>query len=146
MPDETLDDRWFARELPVLLAIGRLGTPDRQVNDDDVADAVGLSMLELGESLRWLHEGGYVASHRAGGMPFLRLTLTEKGRRQVGVWPKADDAVAAFLDALEAAADQAEDPDRKSRIRSAAAALRDVSTEAFGGALAAALAAGLGLS
>ncbi|GAA5150107.1 hypothetical protein GCM10023340_26490 [Nocardioides marinquilinus] len=54
--------------------------------------------------------------------------LTERGRRAVGLWP-SERSADQLVDLLRRAEDLTDDPDERSRIRQAAAALHGVSSD-----------------
>jgi hypothetical protein len=59
--------------------------------------------------------------------PMAHVHLTPRGARAIGMWPSADQA-SAFLSALAAAVDEAEEPKAKSRLSAALGALKELPT------------------
>ena len=73
-----------------------------------------------------------------GGLPFVAaMTLTERGRRAVGLWP-AEGGVEALVYALERAAEQASTTEQRSRLETAARAVAGVGRDVMVEVLAAA--------
>lgn len=107
---------WDERERPILEAIAA-GEAGRDLNNDDVAEATGLSRDDVDRGLLALYEADYVTGTDAAAEELcylLGMRLLERGRRAVGVWP-ADDSGEALLDLLRARIADADTDEERSR-------------------------------
>ncbi len=118
----------------MLEAIARLeDTPNRNWLPDLVAET-GLDLGTVNQSLRRL-DGEYVTFKplNVAQEPYpprvLDVRLLPKARRAIKQWPSPEDALAAVVEALQAAADETEDPEEKSALRKAAGALPRLSVD-----------------
>ena len=128
---------WEMRELVILRAIQRAQEEGADANAAAKA-AVDLSPEVYRETVASLADGRYIVAtiQRAwgGGVVVARVErLTPEGRRAVGQWPSETDAAALLVALLEERADAEPDPEKRGRIRQAAAAVggvgRDVVAE-----------------
>jgi hypothetical protein len=99
-----LDDVWTTRDLPILLELARRldgGIDDRQA-------AVAAAALE---------DAGYIDGVHVEEMrgPLIATHVTEKARREVGLWPSAETGVDRLVAALDVLAEQAEDEEERTR-------------------------------
>jgi hypothetical protein len=127
----SLPDLWSTRDLPVLRRIAHVVVVDNEAEarPEVVAAELGIETDDAVRSMVWLHDAGYVEALTAdsmGGKYRLVTGLTERGRRVVGIWP-SEDSVDALVDALDRAADEADDPEEESKLRKLATGFRNVS-------------------
>jgi hypothetical protein len=83
-----------------------------------------LTRVDAAAGVRYFPAGD--AADSMGGKYRLVTGLTERGRRVVGIWP-SEDSVDALVDALDRAADEADDPEEESKLRKLATGFRNVS-------------------
>lgn len=122
-----MESTWETRDYPVLEAIVRLydseGSAvsavsvqqleaDTRFSEKDVQKAV---RALLGEDPAFINVGPM-----RGGSFSLVGGVTGHARRTVGAWPTADSLSERIVVALNDAADQEQDPEKKSRLRHAA--------------------------
>ena len=144
-----LPDTWATRDFPVLVAIasaldrapGRpvkvsslVGLPPQLSPNDVIAAAVALDGVFV--------EGKSVL--RGGQGLYTAMRLTERGRRAVGLWPE-DDPLEALITALQEAAQQAHDPQDRSRLQNIAKSITEVSSEVMAGVVTAVITSQAGL-
>jgi hypothetical protein len=82
-----------------------------------------------------LRDEGYLTFSREIGY-FFDVTLTGKGLRSIGVWPSPADPVTALLEAINKAAESANDPDERSKLRTLGEAASEVGKNTLAGVLA----------
>jgi hypothetical protein len=119
---EMLDDQWEARDRPVLVDVARKLTEMQRTlstgDPDTMAAIVALTPTYLNARVQRTGDGKpYVATIQG---------LTDRGRREVGLWPNEEATADALIDLLETAADQAEDSDDAGALRKAARQLKTV--------------------
>lgn len=142
-------DRWYSRELPVLLVIAERMNANPA---DAVHDALLLRELhqrgvlddrdQMMDSLSALHPTYIDASLTASGGTRLptRATvhdLTDLGREVTGLWPTAEDTTEAFLEALRLAEEQTTDPEQKKLLRRGLESFGSVSSSILSNVIAA---------
>lgn len=130
MSHELLNDRWYSRDFPILLAAAKAADSGEELLVDPLCEQLNVRYRDVLAAMDALRDSGYFVnihfSHDMGGT-FSHIRLTEKARRAVGLWPNGDTAAEALLDALRQAEDLAEDPDDRSALRKAAGQLGSVS-------------------
>ena len=119
---ENLRDRWESRDRPALLELARQLDETRSTlhtGDPDIMAAVVALMPTYLDAKVQRSGGGepYVATIRG---------LTDRGRREVGLWPSETAAADALLELLQQAADQVDDEDDAGALRKAGRLLRSV--------------------
>lgn len=139
---DKLDDVWGERDFPVLLEVARrIDAADIMPNVQAVADAVGLPVEQVQLAGAALKRRGLVDAVGSLGNPVVRFReLSGEAYLLTGLHPNGDDAVSALVSALRQAADQAKDPEEKSRLRSLADGALGVTREVLAGVLTAAIA------
>lgn len=117
-----LEDQWDSRDRPILVELARKLAETQQTLHTDDRDAmpaiVALTPTYLDATF-----------HRAAGGQVHHATirgLTERARREVGLWPRADAAADALLELLQQAADVVDDDDDAGALRRAGKLLRSV--------------------
>jgi hypothetical protein len=137
-----LPDLWTTRDNPILRHVAWL----LEVQEEDWVDAwtvertSDFTAKDAGRALMRLYRGGYVDGEPQAGLAddnVLIVRLTEKGLREVGIWPDPTEKAQAFIDALEKAAEQESDPEQKGRLRQLAKSARSVSEGVLGSVIAA---------
>ena len=108
----------------MLLEVARLlDAGERGIRTDEVVDAVGLSETEVAaafEALIDVHLTGGHTPPRAGHVSHVITGMTERGRREVGIWPSEQTALERMIEQLQAIADNTDaDDDTRSRARKA---------------------------
>ena len=132
-----MESTWETRDLPVLEAAVRLldeyaesALPDL----GDLCEATGLDNDSVHRALAAL-QGEYLAYERGGGDGrFTHVkSVTAQARRIVGQWPTPEALVDRLVAALDKAAEQEPNDERRSKLRTVSAALggavRDVAVE-----------------
>lgn len=124
--------QWERIDLPVLERVGDLegdrGTPVKNV--DELAKALGdgwdeaVVLASVGRLVRSGHLDAIDASSHSGD-DWLRLRLSERGRRAAGLWPSNElaDTLLAILDDRIADADDEEERSRWRQLRDSAGAV-----------------------
>ena len=129
----TVEPTWFDRDLPVLETViqllEELGRPGAFVQVQQIAERSGIDAHTVLAALAAM-EHTYVTLNLvlAGGNPNPQMVsgVTAAARRAVGQWPSPESMTDRLLAALDSAAEQEEDPARKSRLRSAADAVAGI--------------------
>ncbi|MGH9250870.1 MAG: hypothetical protein ACRD0W_15295 [Acidimicrobiales bacterium] len=126
----TLPDRWASQDLPVLRRAAQILEVEGggEVRPEGIAADLDITEDAALRSLLALQDAGYVVGANAdslAGRYVIVTDLAERGRRAAGIWP-SEDSVDALIDALERAADEADDPEEKSRLNKLATGFRDV--------------------
>jgi hypothetical protein len=130
MADDRLPDRWHSRDFRVLLEVARLIDAHEEFDVEALEPALQLSESDVQDALIALESGRYVQLHgnrtASGDMYVFGVTLLERGRRSVGLWPNEEHAADALIDLLTQAADQVEDEDDAGALQRAGRLLRGV--------------------
>lgn len=138
----TLEDTWFAIDLPVLeKTVALLESQPIGLRDADVAESVGRPVDEVHRALHRL-EGEYVEMRwlmRGPGELGRIVDVSPDARRVVGQWPSGESLADRVLAELDDRVEAAEDPDERSKIVKARDALtamgRDIFVDVAGAAL-----------
>jgi len=116
----SIESTWATRDLPILAAaLRRLDAGEDAAELADIGAETGVRALESAES-------PYISAELGGGWGDERYgggyidAVSERARRELGSWPSADSLLEQLVVALRTAADEEPEPDRKSRLRSAA--------------------------
>jgi hypothetical protein len=129
-----VEDTWVSRDLPVLDATVALLENSPLVDVADIAGRAGFTMAETGRALQAM-EGVYVnlAMSMGGPESWSVQGVTPAARQAVGQWPSAENLITRLVEGLNVAAEHEANPERKSRLRQAAALLggtvRDIATD-----------------
>ena len=129
-----MEDTWVSRDLPVLDATVALLENSPLVDVADIAGRAGFTVAETGRALQAM-EGLYVnlAMSMGGPESWSVQGVTPAARQAVGQWPSAENLITRLVEGLNVAAEHEADPQRKSRLRQAAALLggtvRDIATD-----------------
>lgn len=134
-----MEDTWAARDLLVLDALVKHFDDPAvdQVRPSEIEVLTGLGKDEVERALIALCEAdpaylvcGSVAELRS---PVIVSGVMERARRAVGAWPNPEDLVDRLVSAFTKAAEDEQDPERKSKLRQTAGwlsgALRDVAVQ-----------------
>ena len=128
---EPLADRWHALDFPVLLSIARrLECGDGSAHPHPIAEELaGCNVDDVIASFKVLN-GRYIeAVFQYGDNRILSAratSLTERGLRATGLWPREDEAAEALVDLLNQAADSTSDEDDACALRKAGRLLKSV--------------------
>jgi hypothetical protein len=118
-----VEDTWVSRDLPVLeAAVALLEDLGALPEVADIAERTGIAVEDVARALKAM-DGVYVDLQMTMGDSarwFVR-GVTPEARRAVGQWPTGESLVAELVKGLDAAAEREADPERKSRMRQAAA-------------------------
>ncbi|MCZ2850002.1 hypothetical protein [Modestobacter sp. VKM Ac-2978] len=136
-----MPDRWFSRDLPVLVeAVRHFDTYTDPLAADTVAERLGWDVEEVMAAVRALSRGGYVKEQRAtmASRPGDTIkNVSPEAYREAGAWPSPDTAADRLLAALQAAVDKAPEGEAKNRARrildGVVAAGRDFAVDVAGG-------------
>ena len=138
MNENEIRSTWVDRELPILRTVlARLDSGRDDIVDlRDVAADTGLSVDQTFVGAQALADAQ---------PPFLALDaghvhrVFERGRRTVGTWPSAEQLVDEIVRVIAHEAETADEPERKSRLRTTADTLagvvRDIAIAAAGAKL-----------
>jgi hypothetical protein len=130
-----MEDTWASRDLPVLDAAVRLLEEEATVRASQITAETGFDLETVARALDAL-AGPFIADlvkpmGAADGWRFTKVTAG--ARRAVGQWPTAESLASQLAAAFGQAADEEQDPDRKSRLRQIASFLaetgKDVAAE-----------------
>lgn len=141
-----MEDTWGGRDLPVLeYLVQKLdGPPVSPVTPAQIATDIGLSGEDVDRALWALFTADppYFRGTETGEsyVPVSVDMITERARREAGAWPSPEALVDRLVEALDRAADEEQDPEKKSLLRQLAVSfgggLRDVAVHVAGTALA----------
>jgi hypothetical protein len=122
MSEDEPRSTWGPREFPILsAALHRLDAGQDVAEFRDLQSDTGLSRDQLWTGLHAL---------KTAQPPYLEtqgwdvVTVHERARRELGTWPKPDSLVDAIADAYERAAEDEQEPEKKTRLRAVADGLR----------------------
>jgi predicted transcriptional regulator len=120
-------DTWTNRDLPVLRAVVDIyeDDDDDNIEPDEVRRRTGFDEATVQRALRNLHRG-YLDNKgetNASGDYYYIGEPTADGLRAAENWPSPESIVARLVAALEQAADDAEDPEERNRLKTAARAI-----------------------
>lgn len=114
----------------MLLEVARLLDAHEEFDVEALEPALQLSEDDVQDALMALESGQYVQLHgnrmASGEMYVVGVTLLERGRRSVGLWPDEEQAADALIELLTQAADQVEDEDDAGALKRAGRLLRGV--------------------
>ena len=115
------EDVWLTCDLPTLEAVARLeGGPDPHFGLHNLATETGFDIETVKKSLRRLESEFVTFTANAGDNDPLYsvrgIRLLGAGRRATRQWPSPEDALSVLVDALTTAAEQEQDPEKKSRL------------------------------
>lgn len=115
--------QWEQVDLPLLEQVAELEGDDnsRVENQEVLTDVLGPDWDEarIAASISRLVQADYLAAIDAStlaGPHWMRIGLTERGRRAVGLWP-GDDAASALLAVLDERIETADSPAERERWR-----------------------------
>jgi hypothetical protein len=122
-------ETWTTRELPVLRAlVDKFDDIETgSVRIETLPAATGLAEIDVHRALRSLDTADppYMSGTRISELPYpiIISNVTERARRAVGQWPASDLAADAIVAALNDAAEQESDEEKRSSLRNTAAFL-----------------------
>lgn len=136
MTNDSIRGTWADRELPILrAALRRLDAGEDFPSIADIREEIGLDEVQMRAGLRALETASPPYLEVEGYAEIVK-TISERARRELGSWPSAPAVVDELIAALEAAADDEPEEQRKGRLRSIAEGLggfaRDVAVQAVG--------------
>jgi DNA-binding transcriptional MocR family regulator len=134
---EKLPDVWTTRDFPVLVEVARrIDAGDQTPRVEEVAATLDMPVEQVQLAGAALKRRGLVDAFGAWQAEILRFrNLSGEAYFLTGLHPSGDDAVAALVDALRQAADQVDDPQEKSRLRTLADNALGVGRDVLGGVL-----------
>jgi hypothetical protein len=117
---DKMDDTFYSRDYPVLLSVARrLEGGAFSVRQDEIARDTGLEQDQVYRALLALDSGDFIEGQQEGRMgprEIVARGISERGRREVGLWPPADtDSLTAALKAAIASPDTSADDRTKLR-------------------------------
>ncbi len=111
-------DDWVARDLPVLRLAASAEQRGHGLTPDDFTEHLGFRMRDVDHAMFRLRDFGYLTFRREAGGEYESIRVTEKGAREVGVWPTPEAAVDRLIATLEAlAADETLPQEERSKAR-----------------------------
>lgn len=131
-----LPNLWTTRDLPVLIDAARqLDVEHRQEVDRSViVERIGLAEADVLRALLRLYEAEYVSGFDASSVAnndVIVTGMTERGYREVGMWPSSTDG-RALIEVIEQAAEQETDDDKRGALRELLRSARNVSEGTLG--------------
>jgi hypothetical protein len=117
-----MTETWTTRDLPILVATAELveASPGAGPHSADIAPKVGMEHADVMRALVALAPT-YITVDKLGrsaGLAGVVVTsLTDEGRRAVGMWPDRADHLAALIAALDGAAEDVEDEEERTRVQ-----------------------------
>jgi transcription initiation factor IIE alpha subunit len=132
VPDDSLPDRWFSVDRPVLRAMVEAATVTgqhpHQAAGEEIA-RLGLDRNELGASLRRLKSDRYITAERKRDDPGDRFIIasgvTAKALRMFGVYPSAETELERLRAIIEEEIERAPE-EEKGKLIALRDALRDM--------------------
>jgi len=132
----TVTPTWSDRDLPILAAaLRRLDAGETFPPLEDIRAEVGLDVVQMRAGLSALETAQppyitlqYTMAGPANVGGFVK-GVSERARRQLGAWPSAEDLMERLVIALREEAEAETQPERKSRLRSAADVLGGMARE-----------------
>jgi hypothetical protein len=119
-----MEDTWADRDLVVLDAVVSLfeESPHNDVQAKAVQERSGLDDTDFGRAMTALAGARFFDGTRVDEIDYpVRISsVSERARRTVGQWPNPDSLVERLVETLSKAADEASDPEQKSKLRQAA--------------------------
>jgi len=117
---DKLQDVWSTRDFPVLAAIARqLESGEDFLFEHPISAETGLTREQVIRAVVALNKAHFIEvqiNEAAGGVLSVAVTgITERGMRQVGLWPSADEAADRLIAALNTLAEQAPTEDERNR-------------------------------
>jgi hypothetical protein len=131
MADSHIESTWAIRELPILAAALRFVDAGEAPRLADLCAETGLSPRDFRVGLEALANADppYVEVDWAGGWSdekvggFRLNDVSERTRRELGSWPSANGLVEQLVAALDQAAENELEPERKKRLSTTAGVL-----------------------
>jgi hypothetical protein len=130
-----VDSTWETRDLPVLEAMVRHfdDVEVHRLDIDPLAAMTALPRTEVERALKALHEAvpPYIAGHMTAqaSYPIVLSGVTERARRAVGQWPTPESWADRMTQALNEAADQEPNPEKKGLLRQTADVVGGIARE-----------------
>ena len=137
-----MPDLWTTLDHPILMCTATLLEVENENSVDawTIARTTEYSAEDARRSLLRLYHHGYVDGAFQGGLDgdsVIVHRLTERGLREAEIWPDTTKQGEAFIQALEKAANQESDPEKKSKLRQMARTARSVGEGVVGSLIAA---------
>ena len=144
-----VDDTWFSRDLLVLkAAVSAFDdlAPEQIPQGMEIVEATGLDVRDVTKALIAL-DGEYldVRKTAGGGSEWDIYGVFANARRAAGAWPDPHRLAEQVIDAIDAVADDASEPESKSRLRRAAASVGGMTRDVAVKVAAEALTRGMGM-
>jgi hypothetical protein len=118
-----MEDTWTKRDLPVLAALVEVFDDPafEQIRAPRVAELTGIDEATVDRALTALSEARLayletVDAHEERA-PAIVTGVTERARRAVGAWPTPESLADQLALAFATAAEEEQDPERKSRLK-----------------------------
>jgi len=129
-----MEDTWAHRDLPVLsAAVQHFDSPRHAaLVVSMIVATTGLGEADVQRALRALASASppYIRGvYSSAPYPLILLDVTERARRAVGQWPTAEALTDRLIAAIEAAAEQEPNEEKRNRLKSDAAALGGIAKE-----------------
>src|SRR3954452_10751424 len=119
-----LPDVWYHRDFPVLIEIAKRIDAGKRAARDELAAELGYSASEIQAAFQALERKQLIIGMGSEETGTIIVTdVTEPAYVLTGLHP-SDDDVRDLVEAILAAADRTEDVEEKSRLRTAADAVR----------------------
>jgi hypothetical protein len=123
-----LEPTWASRDLPILrAALRRLDAGEDFPELEDIRREAGVTVVELHAGIRALESADppYIDVTFLGGGSEERASghvdaVSERARRELGVWPSPESLVDALAAAFARAADAEREPEKRTKLRAVA--------------------------
>lgn len=135
---DKLPDVWATRDFPVLVEVARqVEAGETMIRGDHVATTTGLPLEDVVLAARALTARGLVVTEDVTAEDTVPWFVGLSGEAYIatGLHPSGDDAVSSLVAALRQAADLADDPEEKTRLRALADAALGVGRNVLGAVL-----------
>lgn len=141
--DDEVRNTWAERELPILrIALREIDAGQHHVALEAIRSETGLEVDQMRAASRALESAGYIEVQGRAMGPRVSgyvMGVGERTRRELGSWPAPDNVVARLIAALDQAAEEEAEPERKSKLRAVAQGLGGVARDIAVGAISAQL-------
>lgn len=123
---DMLPDVWASRDFPILKAAALSADQGEAPSFDDLASLAGLRVEDVVRGIAALKRRGLVQVEETLGGTGWVTDVSGEAYLMTGLHPDGDGALEALASMFRQAADQASDPDERSRLLRVASAIGDV--------------------
>ena len=135
MTQDKLTDVWAARDFPILKVATRLVDEGGSPSVEEIALESGLTPEDVRRGINALHRRGFVRVEQTLAGTGWIIDVSGEAYLLTGLHPDGDEALLSLADLFRQAAERTTDPDDKTRLRRAAAAIGDLVGQVGSGVL-----------